>query len=495
MILFIIYIEPLLLYLGRVVKGYPLESPILNDVSNTIEVCLKEKLEAYVDDAEIFITSDEEFEIVDRVVRKFERMSGAILNRSSKSKVMGLGEWKGRSSWPLRWLKTEDELKVFSFIIVPEYKEIVQMNWAEQLSKFRSTLYSWSQRALYTLSERAEVLSTFALSRLWYRAQVLPLTDFWAGRIESELRRFLWKGQQTRNLLPYETVCLPKNAGGLSVPFLRAKCEALLLRQFIRMLASRSSRKHIQFWCGGLLNDIEFQRTYLHFSYNSQGRKVLYTPKFFQQSVSLFNEAMLCERFDFESISSVTTKGLYLSYTETMPPANVETKYEDRNWPKIWKRLPSGVLSPRAKNCLYLIVHERVATGERGHRLMRNIYDSPLCSRCLAGSETIIHRFISCRWVSDIWNALREILESLDQLILFETDYTLLNLCYSDLLNEESVLWLLGEYLFYIDNEVVLNNRRVTVDDMMGYLESRRLICNFMKIPPIGHIPGMQFRD
>ena len=155
----------------------------------------------------------------------------------------------------------------------------------------------------------------------------------------------------------------------------------------------------------------------------------------------------------------------------------------------------SGVLSPQAKNCLYLIVHERVATRERGHRLMRNIYDSPLCRRCFEVSESIIHRYVTCQWVSDTWNALREMLESLDQLILFETDHTLLNVCYSDLLYEDSVLWLLGENFFYIDNEVVLNNRRITVEDMIGYPESRRLICNFMKIPPIGHIPGMQFRN
>ena len=216
--------------------------------------------------------------------------------------------------------------------------------------------------------------------------------------------------------------------------------------------------------------------------------------KFFDHSVSIYNEAFLSGRFDSTSISSITTKSLYLSYTETLPPPNVEVKYAERDWPRIWRRLISGVLSPPAKNCLFLIIHERVATRERGHRLMNHIYDSPICCRCLAESESITHRYVYCSWVSDTWNLLREILESLDQLILFESDHSLLNLYYSELLHEDSVLWLMGEYFFYIEKEVVLNNRRGTVDDMLGYLESRRLSCNFMKIPPIGHIPGMQFR-
>ena len=44
------------------------------------------------------ITSDYDMVEVDRLVAMFEVTSGAILNRSTKTKVMGLGEWKDRTS-------------------------------------------------------------------------------------------------------------------------------------------------------------------------------------------------------------------------------------------------------------------------------------------------------------------------------------------------------------------------------------------------------------
>ena len=82
---------------------------------------VEEDLESYVDDVEVFCASDSDFLIVDMCVEKFERVSGAILNRSSKSVVLGLGEWCRRTEWPLKWLKTVTEMKVFGFIMTSSY--------------------------------------------------------------------------------------------------------------------------------------------------------------------------------------------------------------------------------------------------------------------------------------------------------------------------------------------------------------------------------------
>ena len=187
-----------------------------------------ENLEGYVDDAENVITSDAEFFIVDEILSRFERTSGAILNRSSKSKVMGLGAWKNRECWPLKWLKVEKRLKIFGFIMAPSYNDTLNENWADQLLKLQRSFHAWSSRVFETLSQRAEVITTFALSTVWFRAQVLSLSNFWAKKFVKEICSFLWKGQPYRNVLPFETVCLPKEKGGLGIPFFQAKCDARL---------------------------------------------------------------------------------------------------------------------------------------------------------------------------------------------------------------------------------------------------------------------------
>ena len=60
-----------------------------------------------MDDVEAVITDEKEFAEVDHLIFvRFERLSDAILNRDSKSKISGVGTWKNRVSWPLPWLFT-----------------------------------------------------------------------------------------------------------------------------------------------------------------------------------------------------------------------------------------------------------------------------------------------------------------------------------------------------------------------------------------------------
>ena len=60
--------------------------------------------------------------IIEEVFVKFENISGALLSRSWKSKIMGLGKWRNRIEWPLPWLRVETKLKIFGFQIGPTFK-------------------------------------------------------------------------------------------------------------------------------------------------------------------------------------------------------------------------------------------------------------------------------------------------------------------------------------------------------------------------------------
>ena len=112
--------------------------------------------------------------------------------------------------------------------------------------------------------------------------------------------------------------------------------------------------------------------------------------------------------------------------------------------------------------------------------------------RCISGSdETILHKYVQCSQVSDAWFTLRQLLESLDALILFESDHAILNLCFTNLFREEPIIWLIGEYVALVEYEVVLNNRTLTHNGLIGHLEARRLLCSHMCIPIVGTIPGM----
>ena len=187
MLLYIIYIEPLLLMLEKRLKGFPLESPLQLGPSSISFEGAREKSEGFVDDTEAVITNDKELLLVDEILREFEQMSGAIVNRSKKCKIMGLGGWKSRTEWPLDYLKVVPTIKIFGIKMSSTIGNILDDNWAEQFIKFRNTLFSWSSRRLPTIRERVEVLTTFGLSKIWYRSQILPLPAIWASKFEKEI--------------------------------------------------------------------------------------------------------------------------------------------------------------------------------------------------------------------------------------------------------------------------------------------------------------------
>ena len=104
MLLYILYIEPLLMYIQMKLSGLKIEN-------------FSQCAEAFCDDLNIMTNNDKDLLIVDESVRKFECVSGAVLSRSKKCKVIGFGNWKKRQNWPLKYVQSVDELKVFGIYI------------------------------------------------------------------------------------------------------------------------------------------------------------------------------------------------------------------------------------------------------------------------------------------------------------------------------------------------------------------------------------------
>ncbi len=56
---------------------------------------------------------DNDLVIIDMICRQFEGMSGAILNRSHKTAILGLGAWAGCGSWSVQCVYSPSSLKIF----------------------------------------------------------------------------------------------------------------------------------------------------------------------------------------------------------------------------------------------------------------------------------------------------------------------------------------------------------------------------------------------
>ena len=210
-----------------------------------------------MDDSHLLSGDTEDLVIFNNIMLKFEAQSGAILGRDKKTKVMGLGRWRGKLDWPeeVSWINSLTEMEVLGLVICPEYSDTLRRSWEKVFRGFQKTIFAWRSRLLNTLQQRVIAVQTYALSRLWYVAQVLPLPSAMTKRIESLVSSFIFQGRHER--LKLAELQNPQKKGGLGLICVATKAECLLLRQSLRILARPElvSNKHLGHWLGLFLRD------------------------------------------------------------------------------------------------------------------------------------------------------------------------------------------------------------------------------------------------
>ena len=110
---------------------------------------------------------------------------------------------------------------------------------------------------------------------------------------------------------------------------------------------------------------------------------------------------------------------------------------------------------------------------------------------CERSPETQNHKYIECESVREVrgWVRFRLNLKNSSHITLDDADF--LYLRFSGGLKVEDILWLLGVYLEYIEDKVVLRGGVASVDDFIGYVKYMRVVANFQAMPSLGLIPGM----
>ena len=237
------------------------QEPLLRMLRNRLVGLLNtnffQKDTSYFDDIAVLSGDERDLITFETVMKRFEAQSGAMLSRDKKSKIMGLGAWQGREDWPqeVSWIKSVKVMKVLGFQVCPQYSDTLSQTWDKVLRGFQRTLYAWESRALITLQQRVTVLQTFALSKLWYTAQVLPLPTTVLKKLESASSSFIFRGHHER--LKQSEIQNTVECGGLGLMCVATKAECLLLRQSLRIIqrSDQNCFRHLGHWIGNSLTD------------------------------------------------------------------------------------------------------------------------------------------------------------------------------------------------------------------------------------------------
>ena len=451
MLLFIIYVEPLLNYLRRRVTGIRVGPVLQAD-------------ESYCDDINILTENIQDLVVIDEGFKKFEDMSGAILSRSNKSKVIGFGTWTGRANWPLAWLKAVSEVKVFGIKILSTYKEIISANWDFRFKKFENAVKSWASRVLDTISQRIMVLKVFALSRIWYLASALPIKKGIILKIEKVCGKFIWNQSGRILRIKMEELKKPVSEGGLGMPCVAAMGDALFLKQTLRMIASEDSKTvgHIDYWIGA-----EVDQMFLL----GLGHGAGWLPDHFAAMSHLVNEGTSSELIGVSNWKLIKNKEIYSFYISLLPKVRIEAE-SNLNYKQAWKRLGSAVLESHTRDTLLLVIHNKIPTVERLHRI--GVKASNLCEVCPGGKVAdLVHCFCECSRVERAWAWVRSrLVILLGDCASNVSNWELLNLFFPQTNFENEILWLIGTTVQKFWSEIYCKSSSlIKVESFFGFLK------------------------
>ena len=383
-LLYNIQLEPYLFALHHLLEGLTIGD-------------IKELLEAYMDDVDAVGESEADILLIDAVTRKFERLSGQILNRNRKSAILGLGTWAGRQDWPLDWLHSPPTLKVFGVTLAPSLAATLDASWDACRRGFVAALNFWASRRLPTLKLRRDAMEVFGFSKLWYLCQILPMPPQVAQQLTTAAGAFLWKG---RNLgrLAWQELHSPLTEGGLNVSSVATRAQALLSKQFCWAVGNGGeAAAHWAYWLGpavaGALPDL------------AAGRHAPAVPRAWLDLVAVILELFQYDTVTPDGLLAASSKNIYSTFMDSPPPPKITFKWPDLPWASIWGRLWASRLVTEEADVSFQLLHDVLPL--RGRLARFGVEAAAFCPRCPHQVvEDSLHLFTACARVAELWQQL-----------------------------------------------------------------------------------------
>ena len=405
------------------------------------------------------------------------------MSRNKKCKVVGFGNWSEKTDWPLAWLKPVQCLKIFGIFISNSYQDIVKTNWDFRFKKFSDVIYSWSSRILDTVQQRVEVIRLFALSRVYYVASVLPIAPSLVKKFEALMGKFLWNFSGKILRVAIDEMKNPKLEGGLNLPCLASMADSLLASQCLRMINSGDMRylHHLDFWMGELLVGLV--------PWMGQGVGAVVTPSYFSHLGQVVASLMIGDTLTASTIKTVTNKMVYASMTSTFPPPKI-VRESNLSYEKVWSRLHCPVVEPRARDTLFLLLHNKLPVIERLFRI--RVRNDPYCQAC-NGAEIadIEHFFCSCEKVKQIWVWVKMKVVEFARCAQTVSDWDLLNLFLPDSQMDLEAVWLISSYVLFIWENIFMKGAEVKLEQFFGFLTYKYRKHQLLSKHQLKHLNGV----
>ena len=152
------------------------------------------KLSLFADDMSCFIKDSSSYTNLFVTLKTFGECSGLKIN-NEKTEALALGN--GRSLWegPHSDLPNLcNTIKILGVYFGYGAKQRDELNFRNTLKSLKKTINLWKQRGLSLLGS-IQIIKTFAIPKLMYRASVLPISKDLIKEADSLFYYFIWNGK------------------------------------------------------------------------------------------------------------------------------------------------------------------------------------------------------------------------------------------------------------------------------------------------------------
>ena len=209
------------------------------------------------------------------------------------------------------------------------------------------------------------------------------------------------------------------------------------------------------------------------------------------------------DQFEPGNIKKTTAKLLYQLNTTTFTPPAIVYKRDMPDWELVWARVGTLMVEPRGREILYMIVNNIFPTQERLYKINcekrpenRRIW-SELCQQCNQGVvQDCLHLFAECSKVQEGWFWIRTRIMNLMPEYQGMSNYELLHLMFpKDGRMENELMWLLGNWVQLVYEEVVVKDRKLLDQFVRGHYRYKFYESLNKKMPSLNYIQDVTVID
>ena len=179
-------------------------------------------------------------------------------------------------------------------------------------------------------------------------------------------------------------------------------------------------------------------------------------------------EMIISEKVTAGTVKALTNKTVYAEMTSTFPPPKVVME-SNRDYSMAWRRLHSTVVDDKARDVMFLLLHNKLPVRERLFRI--GLKHDPYCLKC-AGAEIcdILHFFCTCEAVCNTWSWLKRQVLQLGQMGASVEDWDIVNLLFLNSSKDSEIVWLVCSYVLYVWETMHVKKLEVKLDKFFGFL-------------------------